>query len=174
MGHETVSADPSVLIVLAKAGRLRLMEGVFKEVLVEEAVERECLAGLPDRPDARAIETALAQRSLTRASAPAAAVRALAKRHPDLGLGEVGAIALGKGGIVLMDDGLARRVARLEGATPVGTLGVLARAHRVGAIASRDDLAAALRDVLVAGLWVDASVVEAFWAHVGRSASEEK
>lgn len=167
MGDEVVGADSSVLIVLAKAGRLRLLEGVFDRVLVEGAVETECLAGLTDRADARAIETALVQGSLIRANSSAPAVRALAKRHPNLGPGEVGAICLGKGGIVLMDDGLARRVARIEGTNPVGTLGVLARAHRVGAIATRDELAAALRAVLGAGLWVDASVIEAFWANVG-------
>lgn len=167
MGDETVSADSSVLIVLAKAGRLRLLEGVFARVLVEGAVESECLAGLTERADARAIEAALAQEKLKRANAPGSAVRALAKRHPNLGSGEVGAICLGRGGIVLIDDGLARRVARMEGATPVGTLGVLARAHRVGAIATRDDLAAAVRAVLGAGLWVDASVMETFWAHAG-------
>lgn len=167
MGDETVSADSSVLIVLAKAGRLRLLEIVFDRVLVEGAVEAECLAGLADRTDARAIETALAQGSLSRATASGSAVRALAKRHPNLGPGEVGAICLGKGGIVLIDDGLTRRVARIEGTSPVGTLGVLARAHRVGAIATRDELAAGLRAVLGAGLWVDASVIEAFWANVG-------
>lgn len=167
MGHAIVSADASVLIVLAKAGRLGLLGSVFEQVLVEEAVARECLAGLADRPDARTIEAALGKGSLTRASAPPSAVRAFAKRHPDLGPGEAGAIVLGKGGIVLIDDGLARRVARLEGATPLGTLGVLARAHRVGAVATRDELAAGLREILAAGLWVDASVVEAFWASVG-------
>lgn len=167
MGDETVSADASVLIVLAKAGRLRLLASVFDRVLVEGAVEAECLAGLTDRPDARSIESGLAQGTLTRATASAPAARALAKRHPALGPGAIGAICLGKGGLVLMDDGLARRVAWIEGASPVGTLGVLARAHRVGAITTRDELAAALRAILGAGLWVDASVIEAFWASVG-------
>lgn len=161
-----VSADSSVLIVLAKAGRLHVLEGVFEQVRVEEAVAAECLAGVTERADARAIEAALAKGSLTRKAAPPTTVRALARRHPALGAGEVGAIVLGKGGTVLIDDGLARRVARIEGATPVGTLGVLARAHRVGTIPTKDELAAALREVLGSGLWVDASVVEAFWAHV--------
>lgn len=168
MGDEKVSADSSVLIVLAKAGLLRLLARVFDRVLVEAAVEAECLAGLADRADARAIEAALAQGSLARSTASAPAVRALAKRHPNLGPGEIGAIALGRAGLVLIDDGLARRVARIEGATPVGTLGVLARAHRIGAIRTREELAAALRAVLGAGLWVDASVIEAFWASVDK------
>jgi uncharacterized protein len=167
MGGEAVAADDAVLVVLAKAGRLPLLGAVFGDVAVEAAVERECLRGLPARPDARAIEAALATGALRRAKAEARLVRALAKRHPALGAGEVGAIALGRGGVVLLDDGLARRVARLEGATPVGTLGVLARAHLRGALKARADVAAALRDVLQAGLWVDAGIVETFWAGLG-------
>ncbi len=167
MGRETVSADSSVLIVLAKAGRLRVLRGVFGKILVEVAVERECLTGLAERSDARAIEAALESDALARATAAPSDVRRLAKRHPSLGRGEIGAITIAKGGIVLIDDGLARRVARLESATPVGTLGILARAHRAGAIASKDDLASALRDVLGSGLWVDASILETFWANVG-------
>lgn len=166
MGDGPVSADSSVLIVLAKAGRLGLLRSIFDRILVENSVERECLVGLPERSDARAIEAALEGRALFRAKAPTADTRAIARRHPSLGAGEVGAIALARQGTVLVDDGLARRVARLEGATPVGTLGILARAHRTGALRSRESTAAALRDVLTAGLFVDASVVEAFWARI--------
>lgn len=167
MGGETVSADSSVLIILAKAGRLSILRSVFETTLIEAAVERECLMGLPERPDARAIEAAIASGALDRANAVASDILGLANRHPSLGPGEMGAIAIARGRTVLIDDGLARRVARLEGATPVGTLGVLARAHRIGALASREDLAAALRDCLAAGLWVDASVLEMFWGNVG-------
>lgn len=166
MGDGPVSADSSVLIVLAKAGRLALLSSVFDKVLVETSVERECLVGLPERSDARAIEAALGSGALFRTKAPIADTRAIARRHQSLGAGEVGAIALARQGTVLLDDGLARRVARLEGATPIGTLGIVARAHRIGALRSREGTAAALRDVLTAGLFVDASVVEAFWARI--------
>lgn len=167
MGRETVSADSSVLIILAKAGRLGILHDVFAKTLVETAVERECLSGLPDRPDARAIETALQSGAFERCQANPSDFRSLSKRHPSLGPGEVGAITVAGRGIVLIDDGLARRVARLEGATPVGTLGILARAHRIGALASREELADALRAILSAGLWVDASLMETFWATFG-------
>ena len=166
MVREAVSADASVLIILAKAGHLAILPRVFTKTLVETAVERECLSGLPARADARTIEAALASEGSERRRAPSEDVRALEERHPNLGPGELGAITIGRGGIVLTDDGLARRVARLEGATPVGTLGVLARAHRIGILASREELAGTLRDVLAAGLWVDASIVETFWASV--------
>lgn len=58
-----------------------------------------------------------------------------------------------------------RRAAR--GSDPGRILGVLARAHRVGAIATKADLAVALHDVLEVGLWVDTSVAEPFWALMG-------
>lgn len=165
MGRQVVSADASVLIVLAKAGRLGLLNRVFGEVLVESAVERECLRSLPERSDARAIEAALHAGALARGKAKSSDARRLARSHPNLGSGEVGALALaGRKGIVLLDDGLARRVARLEGSMPVGTLGVLARAHHLRVLADREAVASALRDVLQAGLWVDAGVVEVFWA----------
>lgn len=185
MGRETVSADSSVLIVLAKSGNLGVLSRVFEATRVDGAVERECLFAIPERPDARAIEAAFTTGLLTRATADPSTVRAIAKRHPTLGPGEVGAVALGvvpqndaekawpaghaglaRDGIVLVDDGLARRVARLEGGTPVGTLGLLARAHRLGALGTREQLAATLRGILAAGLWVDASVIEIFWAHI--------
>ncbi|HUR69571.1 MAG TPA: hypothetical protein VM370_10025 [Candidatus Thermoplasmatota archaeon] len=166
MGRETVSADSSVLIILAKSGNLGILPRVFDAIRVETAVERECLVGIPQRTDARAIEAAFSAGLLTRATADPSDLRTIAKRHPALGPGEIGAIALARKGIVLVDDGLARRVVRLEGGTPVGTLGLVARAHRLGALGSREELAAMLRSILAAGLWVDASVMEAFWAHI--------
>jgi predicted nucleic acid-binding protein len=71
MVREPVSADSSVLIVLAKAGRLYVLEGVFERVLVEDAVAAECLVGVAGRADARAIEAALAKGTLTTSAAHA-------------------------------------------------------------------------------------------------------
>ncbi|GAC1299772.1 MAG: hypothetical protein NVSMB1_26410 [Polyangiales bacterium] len=57
----------------------------------------------------------------------------------DLGPGERAAIALARSrrsGLLLLDDGLARRHARLLGLTISGTLGVLLRAKQAGLLPS--------------------------------------
>lgn len=161
-------ADSGVLIVFARAGRLALLRRLFATLDVPPAVRRECLAA-KEAPDAAALLAAMRTGWIRVRRPPPRAEGVVRRRYPNLGRGEVAAIALARGARereVLLDDALARRAARLEGLTPVGSLGVLARAHRRGVL-RRDQVARALGDLLAAGLWMAPDVIESFWAALG-------
>lgn len=163
-------ADASVLIVLSRAGELGSLRQVAGNLVVPEAVHREAVAAAPEEPDAKRIRGAIEDGWIAVEDAPEDAVEAVHQRHPDLGAGEAAVLALATeegADVVLLDDRLAREAAKLEELRPVGTLGVLARAYREGHLADRAALQSAVRDVLEAGLWVSADVVEAFWDRVG-------
>jgi predicted nucleic acid-binding protein len=161
-------ADAGVLIVFARAGRLPLLRRLFSTGDVPPAVRRECLAA-KEAPDAGALLSAMSTGWIRVRRPPSRAEAILRRRYPNLGRGEVAAIAIARGvreREILLDDSLARRAARLEGLTPVGSLGVLARAHRRGVL-RRDQVARALGDLLAAGLWMAPDVIESFWAALG-------
>ena len=80
----------------------------------------------------------------------------------DLGRGEAEVIALGlerPGSRLVLDDALARRIARLNGLLFTGTLGVILKAKQRGFLETVKPVIFALRD---AGLWLgDGLVAEA-------------
>lgn len=162
-------ADASLLVLFARAGRLDLLHGLFYRVEVPPAVKAECVDALPERLDARVIQTAISQGWIRVVAPDAARQKELNARYPDLGAGERQTIALGRSAKprpILMDDLYARRIAQLEGLEPVGTLGVLARALLVG-LEDRSATARILESLLSAGYWVSPDLVEAFWRSVG-------
>ena len=163
-------ADASVLIVYARAGRLGVLKTLFHAVEVPAAVRSEVFARGPASPDVRAIEAAFREKWMGPAAVHGKRIGAMAERFPNLGLGELACLALAvQAGEreVLLDDVPARKAAQMIGLRPIGCLGILARAHAAGILATKDDVATALRGLLAAGLWVDAEVVEAFWLRLG-------
>ena len=119
-------ADAGPLIALARLDRLALLEGLFGQVLVPEAVFAECMAR-PELADATRIRQGCESGGLTICVAtPVAAA--------DLGRGERSAIgkAIELKAALLADDLAARRRAEALGLVTIGTLGVLIRAKRKG------------------------------------------
>lgn len=163
-------ADSSPLILFARAGRLDLLQRLFEEISIPSAVRDEVVVQAGQRPDAKQVDREIESGWIQVHDPSEGAVGTLASRHPNLGAGEKAAIALAldlEAGSLLMDDGSARRAAKLEGLRPVGCLGVLARAHGRGLVQDTTQLARLLRGLIDAGLWVSSDVVEAFWAHLG-------
>ena len=159
-----------MLIVFARAQRLDILFRTLGNLAITREVQREAIGAAVGRPDAQVLADALRRGRLSVVSVAPRRVAALIARYPNLGRGEASVIAaaLQKGeGTVLLDERAARRAAALEGLQAVGSLGVLARAHRAGVLKSRKELAEALQEILSAGLWVAPDVVEAFWAGVG-------
>lgn len=77
----------------------------------------------------------------------------------DLGEGEAEVIALGienPGSLLILDDALGRRIARLYRLTCTGTLGVLIRAKQAGHLAQVQPEIESLR---ASGMWITADVV---------------
>lgn len=163
-------ADASVLIVFSRGQRLDLLRRTVGTVGVTRAVRDEAIGAAPRRPDAASLVQAFRRGHIVAVGVTSRRIESVIRRYPNLGRGEASvlAAALQRGEReVLIDERAARRAATLEGLQPVGSLGVLARARRMGVLKSNVEVAAAVRDVLSAGLWVAPDVVEAFWGSMG-------
>jgi len=153
-----VNASP--LIVLAKAGRLNLLEEITSELLVPPAVVSEVLAGAAADPARRALEAGWGKR----VSSPKVPEIV---REWSLGAGESEVIALtmeNKGRTAVLDDADGRMCARAVGIAMIGTLGVVIRAKRLGYVESAGEVIVAMRD---AGLRLDDTTIELALRHVG-------
>jgi predicted nucleic acid-binding protein len=146
-----VNASP--LIVLARAGLLDVLPGVFASVVTPAAVRAEIAAGPADDP-ARlllpacvwlreaAIQPPLPPLAVWQLGAGESEVLEFARLHP--------------GTTAVVDDRAARRAAETLGVPVCGTLGVLALATRGGLVPS---FPAAIEAVRRAGLYLDEGVV---------------
>lgn len=125
-------ADTSPLQYLHQSGLLELLPALYGQVTVPKAVAAELEAGRSrgvDLPEPEA---------LSWASIRAPREQALLPLVTELGAGEREAPALAleqSGSVIIIDDGLARRYARLLGLRMTGTLGVLLKAKGVGLLA---------------------------------------
>lgn len=134
-----VVSDAGPRIALGRLDLIGLLNALFTEVQVPEAVIRECLAR-PDNPDARRIHQAPDQGQLVTCPNP---LQTLA----GLEAGESAAIAHAAaiGAAVLLDERAGRRRAQAMGLMLTGTLAVLVRARQRGLIGPVGPLIAALR-----------------------------
>lgn len=129
MPERLVVADTSPLLYLNHAQQLHLLRELYRSVTVPTAVQAELKAGREQGyvvPDISSIGWLLPRDVPDKSLLPAVV---------DLGPGESEVIALGlayPGSLLLLDDRLARRIARLSGLTHTGTLGVLLRAKSEG------------------------------------------
>ena len=130
-----VVTNTSPLLYLHQLRLLELLPRLYGRVVVPTAVAEELAEGGRRGHD---VPTPSALEWIDLVPAPAAAILALVT---DLGEGERAAIALAmsrKSDLLLIDDGLARRHAKLVGLTFTGTLGILLRAkeqRHIGALA---------------------------------------
>jgi len=148
-------SNTSPVLYLHLTGHLDLLAQLYGEVVVPSAVEDELRAGAERGvavPDIAAIPWCRAMSVASSESIPLVI---------DLGRGEAEVIALGlenPGSRLVLDDTLARRIARLQNLSFTGTLGVLVKAKQRGLLLSISPVVDALRD---AGLWLsDALVAE--------------
>lgn len=123
-----VVTNTSPLLYLHQLGTIGLLAALYQKVLVPKSVIEELdtgRAGGHDVPDVAALAWAEV------VSSPTLALLALAT---DLGKGEAEAIAVAheRNALLILDDGLARRHARLIGVTVTGTLGILLKAKAEG------------------------------------------
>lgn len=136
--------DAGPALALARIGKLHLPAALFTHAWLPYPVYAECLAR-PDRPDAKAVNRAVAQRWLTPADVPGG-------NHPPavagLGAGEVAVIrlSLDRHAVALLDDKAARQAAQHAGLRVLGVVGLLRLAKRGGLVQTlRADLEALVR-----------------------------
>jgi predicted nucleic acid-binding protein len=129
MPDRLVVCNTSPLLYLYQVGQLDLLRDLYGRIRIPPAVEEELRAGAErgiEVPDVQVLEWLDTQP--LRDSTLLAVVT-------DLGAGEAEAIALAlsdPGSLLILDDKLARRIARLNGVTITGTLGVLVKAKKEG------------------------------------------
>ena len=128
-----VVSNTSPLLYLYQVGHLDLLRELYGRIRIPSAVRMELQAGAKQGvavPDASALEWIDEQVLTDRILLPAVV---------DLGPGEAEAIALALSfpdSLLILDDRLGRRIARLSGVTYTGTLGVLLKAQQVGLLPS--------------------------------------
>jgi predicted nucleic acid-binding protein len=158
-----VIADATVLIALAKTGRLGLLRDLYGNVGVGPAAKTEVIEGGRGihAPEVSAIEAAFGSKWM-REIKPNAGDRRVARRilkGSRLHEGEAEAIALAasRGAMVLLDDKEARLMAEATGVRYMGTAGVLLEAFFRGKL-DFARLEAAIHD-LSRVLWLSPEVV---------------
>lgn len=147
-----VISNTSPLFYLHQINRLDLLQTLYGQITVPTAVQRELQAGQAQGLSVPPVET-LGWVTL------AAAKASFLPNVTDLGEGEAEVIALGienPGSLLILDDALGRRIARLYRLTCTGTLGVLIRAKQAGHLAQVQPEIESLR---ASGMWITADVV---------------
>ena len=133
-----VVSDTTPLISLMKAGRLELLEPLFKEVLIPEAVFAELTTNARHQREAEQIGMSSFIRVVTVSEQKAVDIL---QRASGLDLGESEAIVFAddvKADVLLMDEAKGRQVAKAMGLQIMGTVGVLLFAYQEKLISGSD------------------------------------
>ena len=153
-----VVADSSALVTLSICDSLPLLDSLFGEVTVPQAVYDEvCIA---NKPESQALKTYLAGKV---SSFP---MSITIEKSAGLGKGELASMILYKhlaADLLLVDDARAKKVAYLNNLEVMGSLGVLLLAKKQGLIVSIQPLLNRLRysDIFVSDQLLDQVLVMA-------------
>jgi len=142
MPDRLVISNTSPLLYLFQVGHLELLEKLYRKVWIPHAVRDELRAGATRGvpvPETESFPWLKIQLLRDKTLLPVVV---------DLGSGEAEAIALAvanPGSLLILDDSLGRKIARLNGVTFTGTLGVLVKAKLEGFLPSVGPVIAELR-----------------------------
>ena len=153
MPERLVVANTSPLYYLHQIGQLEVLRALYGRVAVPPAVREELAdggrAGL-STPDVSRVGWIDILPVRSREFIPVIV---------DLGPGEAEVVALGlehPGSLLVLDDQLGRRVARLNAVRYPGTVGVLVKAKQGGHL---KEISALIRQLRAAGLWLSDDLV---------------
>ncbi|GJL65800.1 MAG: DUF3368 domain-containing protein [Nitrospirales bacterium] len=156
--------DSSSLITLTRINQLSLLQNLADQTLIPSEVYQEVVNSGKDRPGALAVQKA--NWLIKKTSTDVSALNRLGQR---LGRGETEAIVLAKefsGSIVVLDDALARRIAREERVNVVGTVGLLIHAKHKGLLSSLKPI---LQELKQAGFYLDQPLIDLVLQQAGES-----
>jgi predicted nucleic acid-binding protein len=151
-----IVSNASPLINLARIGQLELLQRLYGELTLPEAVWREVVVEGAGQPGAKAVEAA----SWIRVQ-PATNRELVQALRQELDAGEAEAIALAlevKAELLLMDEHLGHETALHMAVRCVGLIGVLIDAKRKGVVNSIRPLLDSLQDA--AGFWVSQALYQ--------------
>ncbi len=151
-----IIGDSSALVALAVMDRLSLLEEIFDEIFVPQAVYDE--VSIDNKPQSLKLKLFLADKIIQ--------VK-LDISKMGLGQGELEAITLyqnTKADFLLIDDRRAKNFAKLNGIEVIGSLGVILLAKEKGLIESvRDDF----KKLLDSNLFISQSLIDKILKEVG-------
>lgn len=151
-----IIVNSSPLIYLSAIDQISILQKLFREIIIPEAVKREIMSGGKDNFGFKEISTwkwIKVKRIKNQ----------LAKDYlsTDIDEGESEVIVLAeelKAKTVIMDDRLGRRIAKLRGFNVIGTLRVLVSAKEKGVVAEIKPL---IKQLKKAGFWISDDVQKA-------------
>jgi predicted nucleic acid-binding protein len=146
-------SNTSPLLYLHLSGQLELLPKLYGKIITPPAVRKELEQGAAQGVDVPVIESIDWINELSVQS------QAILPWVTDLGAGETEAIGLAlehPGSRVILDDQLARHIAKLNNLLITGTLGVLLKAKEKGII---QQLKPIIYDLKSAGMWLDDKII---------------
>jgi predicted nucleic acid-binding protein len=161
MPDRLVISNTSPLLYLHQVGHLELLPRLYGQVQVPSAVREELRAGAElgvAVPDIGTLDWLRVELLRDTSLLPVVI---------DLGPGEAEAIALAiahPGSLLILDDTLGRRIARLNRLTYTGTLGILVKAKNQGLLPSVSPVIEALRSTT---MYLTASLIETVLREAG-------
>jgi predicted nucleic acid-binding protein len=158
-------ANASPVILLAKAGYLRLLKELPSELLLPSAVVNEILVGPDGDPARRAVEEGWAAPTVV-SEIPADLI------EWNLGPGETAVLALARtttSSTAVLDDAPARACAQTLAVPLIGTLGVVLRAKKRNLISQAADV---MRALVSAGIHLDNRTIGLALSRIGEKWSE--
>ncbi len=161
-GNEGLSvvSDSTVIIALAQVCRLDLLEKLFGEIFIPEAVWHETtIGGKPGSEKIRAANFIHVRKVRNKGLA------FLLREFVDEGEAEAIALALeANADLLLVDDRDARNLAKKLGLEVMGTLGVIALAKYNGLILEAKPI---IDELVEKGFWISKRILEEFLRELG-------
>lgn len=154
-----VVSDSTPLITLMKAARLQILNELFGEIIIPEAVHKELTSNERFLEEARQINNSDFIRVISVEDRKSVS---LLQRAAGLDLGESEAIIYAennKADLLLVDEASGRRVAKSMGIEIMGSVGVLVSAFREG-ILSEDEASDAFRSIREARRHISERLIE--------------
>ena len=151
-----IVSDSGPIIAFSRIGRLEILKSLFGQVVVPIGVYEELVINGAGRPGSAEVRrSSWIQRGQVRNP------EGMKEFSASLHRGEREAIVLAhETGIpLLIDERRGRRTAVDMGIVVIGSLTVLAEAHREGIIKNTASL---IQDMLDSGYWIDPEIVDAF------------
>ncbi len=138
-----VISNTSCLILLSKIQQLDLLKSLYNSIIITDTVKAEFGENIPNFIKIKNPNQEFSVKSLEQI----------------LDSGEASTIALAlesKNSLVILDDLKARKIAKNLGLKITGTLGILAKAKKLGII---DDLEKQINELQRKGIWISESVI---------------
>ena len=162
--REIVINTGPVIALVAATGTLDWLSGIYDAVWVPHEVDVEIRAGGSGVPEPEALQRAA---NVIHILPPLSLISQVLANELDPGEASVIQSALEKNvALVAIDEKAGRRIARLNGLSVTGSLGILIKARQQGLI---DSMAHSIRQMRNKGIWISDALICQSLAAVGES-----